>query len=472
MVMNMKRNAHIIITILFLLAAPATLLGWGFALPAQYGDTFPAALADKCRRLEEAPGQRLVVVGGSAVAFGVDSALLEEQLPTYTPVNFGLYAALGTPVMLELSQPRLGEGDVVILCPEQQAQSLSDYVGGETLWQALDGHFDLLRDLSARDWKALAPSFPDFAARKLGYMLDKKPPKGEGVYTHASFDGYGDVVSPLCRANTMPVGWDSNTPISFAAGLATQEWVTLVNDYVDALAEQGVTVWYHFPPMNAAAVEPGSNPDAYFDWLQGQLHCPVIGDPAECVLDAGWFFDTNFHPNTAGKQVFTRILIRDCKAMLGDSSPTEIALPVMPALENMAQGREPGDGDCFTGEIREGIAVLTGLTQEGQTRRILTVPAIWHDCPVETLRAGVLKSETLEQVVLPMGIARIGDGAFAECPNLREIVLEQKAPSQVSVGQGLLEGTAATVYVPREGLSDYLVSYQWSVYSDRIQAKS
>ena len=129
-----------------LLAVPLVLAVWGFLLPAQYRETFPGELAVKCELLaQDAEKTRLVLVGGSAAAFGVDSALLEEQLPQYKVVNFGLYAALGTRVMLDLSEPLLREGDLVVVLPEQQQQTLSDHLGAQTLWQAADGEFSLLR---------------------------------------------------------------------------------------------------------------------------------------------------------------------------------------------------------------------------------------------------------------------------------------------------------------------------------------
>ena len=108
--------------VLALLSVPAALLSWGFLLPAQYEDTFMGELKYKVRCLEEAPGPRIVLVGGSGVAFGADSALMERELPGYTVVNFGMYAALGTTVMLDLSQELIRPGDIVVLIPEQHAQ--------------------------------------------------------------------------------------------------------------------------------------------------------------------------------------------------------------------------------------------------------------------------------------------------------------------------------------------------------------
>ena len=80
-----------------------------------------AQLPELYRRLTDSPGKRLILVGGSNVAFGVDTGLLERTLAQYgyeyTVCPFGLYAAVGAGAMLELSQGQLREGDVVVLSP-------------------------------------------------------------------------------------------------------------------------------------------------------------------------------------------------------------------------------------------------------------------------------------------------------------------------------------------------------------------
>ena len=118
------------------------LLGCGFGLPAQYDESFLGELGDKCTLLAESESPRIVLVGGSSLAFGVDSTLLEQEFPGYRVVNFGLYAALGTQLMLELSDGQFRAGDIVILSPEQQEQTLSCYFNAESTWQALDGRFE------------------------------------------------------------------------------------------------------------------------------------------------------------------------------------------------------------------------------------------------------------------------------------------------------------------------------------------
>ena len=63
-----------------------------FALPSQYDKTFLGALRDKYERLTSLEEPKIVIIGGSSAAFGLDSAVIEEH--TGMPVvNFGLYAS-------------------------------------------------------------------------------------------------------------------------------------------------------------------------------------------------------------------------------------------------------------------------------------------------------------------------------------------------------------------------------------------
>lgn len=466
-----KKIVVISITLALLLSMPAALLAWGFGLPAQYGETFMGELNCKVELLKAASGPRIILVGGSGVAFGVDSALMERELPGYAVVNFGMYAALGTTVMLDLSEPYIREGDIVILIPEQQAQTLSEYFDPSVMWQGLDGAFDLLTRLPMDKLGRLAGTFPEFAGQKFSYAVQGKPPRPQGVYRRDSFNERGDITSPLCAQNEMPGGYDANTPIRFDPDMVTEGFARRVRDYARAVTEKGAVLWYGFCPMNARAVESTAEEiDAFYEALQKTLGLPLAGDPHDFILEAEWFYDTNFHPNSSGKTVYTRELVRAVKAMLGDSSPTAITLPAMPPMA----GAEPWEGDdrdgaCFTYEERDGVWTVTGLTAQGAERAALTVPSVWDGLPVSAIGSNAFAgAEQLREIVIQQNIRAIADGAFEGCAALEHIVLEQDAPSACRVGQGLLEGTNARVYVPAEALSAYRTDYFWSVYGVRL----
>ncbi|MGC1275927.1 MAG: hypothetical protein WBC44_19655, partial [Planctomycetaceae bacterium] len=83
-------------------------------------DHYLAAAADKGRWLRTAPGPRIILVGGSNVAFSMDCKILEDRYGL-APVNMGLQARLGPRFMTRQVVDQVREGDVVIVMMEHLA---------------------------------------------------------------------------------------------------------------------------------------------------------------------------------------------------------------------------------------------------------------------------------------------------------------------------------------------------------------
>ena len=114
-----------------------------FAIPPQYSETYLGELAAKYERLKDTDGAKIILIGGSNLAFGVDSATIEEYM-NMPVVNFGLYATLGTKLMLDLSKANIDKGDIIVVCPEMDPQTLSLYFNAEAAWQAADSDYSML----------------------------------------------------------------------------------------------------------------------------------------------------------------------------------------------------------------------------------------------------------------------------------------------------------------------------------------
>ena len=112
-----------------------------------------------------------MLVGGSSLAFGVDSTLLEEEFPGYTVVNFGLYAALGTQMMLELSDGQFREGGHRHPLAGAAAADFVLLLQRRGRLAGAGRPFDLLSRLDSSHFGSLLGQFPYFAARKLRYFL-------------------------------------------------------------------------------------------------------------------------------------------------------------------------------------------------------------------------------------------------------------------------------------------------------------
>lgn len=411
-----------------ILAEQVFFLICGFGLPVQFGDTFMGELKSKYERLKETSGKRIVLVGGSGVAFDCDSALMDDFFPSYEIVNFGMYAGLGTKAVMDLSENYIHEGDIVILSPEQSEQTFSDYFNGEYMWQAADGAFGMLRDLKSENFEAMLGNFPRFALEKLNYVMKGQKPQTDSIYQKKSFNTYGDIELDTCRENILPNGYDVNQKVRFTEDVVQPEFMDYMNDWAKRLEKKGAVVWYRYCPVNKLSVEDMDDLAAYDVFLRQKLDFPVIGNPENSLMEAEWFFDTNFHLNQPGKEVNTVQLIRDMKAMLGDDRAVTVELP-------------------------------------GKPHRT------WGDVSAETRIWTAKDSETYqgeETIVIPENVTQIEDYAFSNCAGLKQIVLEQKDPSKCIVGQHLLDGTGAEILVPRMSVDSYKRNYFWSVYAGRI----
>ena len=411
-----------------ILAEQVFFLICGFGLPVQFGDTFMGELKSKYERLKETSGKRIVLVGGSGVAFDCDSALMDDFFPSYEIVNFGMYAGLGTKAVMDLSENYIHEGDIVILSPEQSEQTFSDYFNGEYMWQAADGAFGMLRDLKSENFEAMLGNFPRFALEKLNYVMKGQKPQTDSIYQKKSFNTYGDIELDTCRENILPNGYDVNQKVRFTEDVVQPEFMDYMNDWAKRLEKKGAVVWYRYCPVNKLSVEDMDELAAYDVFLRQKLDFPVIGNPENSLMEAEWFFDTNFHLNQPGKEVNTVQLIRDMKAMLGDDRAVTVEPPEKPHRT-------------------------------------------WGDVSAETRIWTAKDSETYqgeETIVIPENVTQIEDYAFSNCAGLKQIVLEQKDPSKCIVGQHLLDGTGAEILVPQMSVDSYKRNYFWSVYAGRI----
>lgn len=81
------------------------------------GNDYAQASVLKHRRLLEAPGRRIVLVGGSNLAFGVDSTILEQKTGC-SVINMGMNGYLGVKFMLREVAPHLRPQDIVVVALE------------------------------------------------------------------------------------------------------------------------------------------------------------------------------------------------------------------------------------------------------------------------------------------------------------------------------------------------------------------
>jgi hypothetical protein len=282
-------------------------------------DNYLAAVLEKDRIIRNAASPKVVLVGGSNLAFGIDSKMLQDSLGRPV-VNMGLYAKLGLKYMLAQVRPYINEGDVVVVVPEYD-QFYGDFANGDhTLNTALlyapnDRVSDFIKSYSVVD-VVLRPrvenarrSFLRAAAAAVGRENQFFPPDTNPVYNRRSFNERGDVVSHLGRKGMNP----DSIYVGPLPSIRTfnAETIDYLNEIAEEAARKKAHAYFMFPSyidgsysLNAPAI------DSLRARLEGNLKLRIVGSARDFVYPSGYFFDTRYHLNEEGRVVRTQQMSR------------------------------------------------------------------------------------------------------------------------------------------------------------------
>ena len=436
----------------------------GLFLPPVFENSFIGALDDKVSRLYSLEEPKIVIIGGSSVAFGIDSELIEEY--TGMPVvNFGLYAALGTKLMLDLSRDAIGEGDVVIIAPELDVQTLSLYFSSSSTLRAIDGSPELLLKIPAKHYPSLVGASWDFAADKISY-LQGDIPDPEGVYNSKNFNAYGDLVYPR-EHNVMSGYYDKNSIIDLNPSIFSTDFIEYLNEYTLKARAKGASVYYSFSPLNSAAVKNGINDDtmaAFTDFIDGNITAARISELSDYLYDKAYFYDTNFHLNDSGVVKHSVNLTKDILLELGIPTAVKVEIPEPPSLpENSDYDGGYENSEQFLYEQREdGSYAIAGVKDEYLGSTTLTLPRGFNGKKVSAISASAFAGSAVERLILTedTNVRLFENGCFLGAGSLSELWIYYESEEDITPPSNF-DGTASdfTVFVPQG--SAYDIGYSW-----------
>ena len=431
---------------------------------------YTAAIVDKYDRLNSIKGKKIVFVGGSSLPFGLRCGLIEEELPGYSAVDFGLYAALGTVVMMDLSLSGIREGDLVILAPETDPQLYSDFFTPLLFRTSIGNRTDLLDSLSQKRRDQVRYAYYPVLFDRVRDRKNPLVPESE-LYARSSLNEYGDMAVAR-RRNQMADGYDASQTVALSS-LNNRTFFDEVNAYAEKVREKGATLLFWFPPINREAVGFTDREAEKFDkLLASKLDCPLLGSVKDTVYDSAYFYDSNYHLNDAGTTLHTATTLLKLKAYLGMEETVGFEIEV-PPIETY---RLESDG-VFLYRVSTREAALDGVEESALgSLTDLTVPETFENpethevLPVTMIRSGCFTGcRNLTSLTVPACIRSIGSEVFTDCPKLTEIRILGRAPSEVDIPTtGLFDGASPSlkVYVPKGTLSTYLANYDWQKYGD------
>lgn len=270
---------------------------------------------DKIELLKNEKGPRLILVGGSNVACGIDSYLIEENLEfKYNVINVGLHAGLGFLEMLKDVEEYVQPGDIVIAMPEYSHFYGDIAYGDSTFWDIV----------SIRGIKS-SQNFEYFGIRvkSLGeYIISK----GKGVlkriikptdeiltnfaYDNRYFNEKGDFTG---HYNFESFNYISPLIISGDINENTIELITALNENI---VQKDANIIYLPPVLQQSSADLSKNQiEKLYETLKGYSFNFEV-EPVTYFYSDDLFFDTPYHLNKEGVNLRSLQVVQDINNIL------------------------------------------------------------------------------------------------------------------------------------------------------------
>lgn len=291
---------------LFLLSAALVFALHFFVIGNQNLGSFQAALLDKTERLQSIGEPKIILIGNSNLAFGVDSQRIQEALGMPV-VNMGLHGGLGNAFLENMGKLDISEGDIVVVCH-------SDYDDDGTIpdpalaWITVEMHPEFWKLIPAKAIPQMLKAYPGYLYSSAVRFLTGSPknvPETGTSYSRAGFNAFGDV---CVRVEDSFVFTEGSVVVP-QVGEETAARLNELNRYILSRGANLVVAGY---PIGSGEFTPA---EAEFDAFEAQLRealdCPVISRFADYFLPYSCFYDTVFHLNDEGVKLRTGQLIAD-----------------------------------------------------------------------------------------------------------------------------------------------------------------
>jgi hypothetical protein len=268
-------------------------------LPAPYND-YTQAIYDKHLRLQEFEAPRIVLAGGSNLAFGIDSEAIENtlQLPV---VNMAISAGFGLGRILDDILPLLKAKDLLVIVPEYDLFEYR-YNGDAAAYKMI---FDTRRYelITHIPFYGIPSDFLGYIKIKLLGMIPHQP--NPLAYSRDGLNEYGDYIKHL---ETKNLPFDTSPPLKEI----NSRYLRRFSRFTALLADRGIKVIVSYPSYEETHFH---NSTQFIQELDAVLRMEktiqVISTPQTYCFPGIFFYDTRYHLNAKGREIRTTLLIED-----------------------------------------------------------------------------------------------------------------------------------------------------------------
>ena len=311
----LKFIRNVLICALAVCVALVGFIGIGQMIPNQSGNSYCASLNDKYEKLLNRSEPHIIIIGGSNVAFGLDTKAISEALGM-PALNMGLHAGLKRDFPLNVAKSNIMEGDIIILAFEYSAY-IEDLMTEETAWSVIDNHPEFMKMIPKDNVFNLIRYYPLFLAKKTLYALFSPNPEASDIYNYRNFDEYGDLKCERIGNLRTPEEVKSNAYIEITPKNISDESMQSIKEFAEFCRSKGAEVYASSPSVDEYGVKSIDGDGASFEeYYEEHTGVEMISSVKDFVMPTEYFYDTHYHLNDAGVQYRTKMLIRDMKKVI------------------------------------------------------------------------------------------------------------------------------------------------------------
>lgn len=274
-----------------------------------FRSSYQSVIQDKYRILKESNEPKIILVGGSNLAFGLDQKQLEEATG-YKVASLGLHGGFGQLFPSELAKENINPGDIVLWAYEYTwLEDIGfDHLGTDLVMSGIDHHISMYKHVPPRKWGSFIGYLFTYADTKNHYQ------PAEGIYSRAAFDSQtGQMVAP--RPDPMHYEEAVFGTVDITVPAISPKSVSYLKQYKEYIEKQGATVYFVAPPIiENGLVGEKENLRHIRAMEEEQIGVPYLSDPVAYVYPESLMSDALYHCNSEGEQVRTKMLIEDLRA--------------------------------------------------------------------------------------------------------------------------------------------------------------
>ena len=257
-------------------------------------ENYFAAITDKHKYAQSIQKPKIILAGGSSLAFGISSDSIENSLQRPV-VNLGLYGGFGLDFILQETLSEVKKGDLVILSTEYYLKKSGDDYSKQMAAFAYPPAYNYVGYTNFLDLLEKKASFFSRYTRNLIFFPNriKSPQVDDKIsdYFRKGFSQKGDLLAHL---NNPP-----KRPLNDLAGIESQNYsaeIQTINEFIKEVRAKGGEVNWYFPCYSQTGYNMNKEALNYYEkQIQKKINCFKINILSDEIYPDDCFYDTHFH---------------------------------------------------------------------------------------------------------------------------------------------------------------------------------